>query len=127
MLTADASLLSGLWPPFAEAVRILKAYADYFQLSARIVSGFRSLAEQERLYAKGRTPAEITARVSKRGTGGSVTDAPPGSSSHNYGLAIDVEGPNQADVVWLARELGFGTVSWDPAHIEWPNWQQLLR
>lgn len=126
MLTSAPSILSGLWPPFAEAVRYLQIYADHYGLQASIVSGYRSMEEQRLLYAKGRTPAEITKRVSKRGTGGAVTDAPPGSSAHNYGLAVDIEGRDQSTVILLGKAIGFGTVSWDPAHLEWPNWQRLL-
>jgi hypothetical protein len=118
--------LSGLWPPFAEAVRYLIAWADYYGLQAQIVSGYRSPAEQAQLYAKGRTPVEITNQVKKRGQGGAVTDAPPGASAHNYGLAVDVEGRDQSQVVELAKLIGFGTVSWDPAHIEWPQWESLV-
>jgi len=120
--------LSGLWPPYRTAVQdYLMPYVQYFGLQGTIVSGYRSMEEQAVLYRKGRTPAEVAARVSKQGRDGAVTDAPPGSSAHNYGLAIDVEGPHQAQIVDLARQLGFGTVSWDPAHIEWPRWQSLLR
>lgn len=126
MLSFPQSIASGLWPPFAAAVSILKAWSDYFSLNATITSGYRDLREQERLYAIGRTPAEIAARVSKQGKGGAVTDAPPGSSAHNYGLAIDVEGPDQSAVMEIARALGFGLVSWDPAHVEWPNWRRLI-
>lgn len=42
------------------------------------ISGLRSWEEQERLYAQGRTAP-----------GKRVTNARPGSSMHNYGLAID--------------------------------------
>jgi peptidoglycan L-alanyl-D-glutamate endopeptidase CwlK len=42
------------------------------------ICGLRSWEEQERLYAKGRTAP-----------GARVTNARPGSSMHNYGLAID--------------------------------------
>lgn len=125
MALSAALYLSGLWPPFAEAVRYLQAYANSYGLNCSIVSGYRSIHEQNALYAQGRSPSEVANRVSKRGAGGAVTDAPGGTSPHNYGLAIDVEGPDQAAVVALAREIGFGTVSWDPAHIEWPNWRYL--
>lgn len=50
-----------------------------------VTSGYRDSAEQARLYAQGRTaPGEI------------VTNAPPGSSWHEFGLAFDVApmGPN---------------------------------
>jgi peptidoglycan L-alanyl-D-glutamate endopeptidase CwlK len=44
----------------------------------RVVQGLRTMAEQEALYAQGRsTPGAI------------VTNAPAGYSYHNYGLAID--------------------------------------
>ena len=63
MLRVSRSLVSGLWPPFAEAVSLLQHYADYYGLNATLVSGYRSMEEQQRLYAKGRTPAEIRGRV----------------------------------------------------------------
>lgn len=47
-------------------------------LAVRIVQGLRTIAEQNELYAKGRTT-----------TGAIVTNAKGGSSYHNYGLAID--------------------------------------
>lgn len=125
-LSVGRSTLAHLWPPFARAVGALQAWADYLGLDGRVISGFRSASEQSRLYAIGRTAREISARVSKQGRDGTVTDAPPGSSAHNYGLAIDVEGRDQRQLVELARQLGFGTVSWDPAHIEWPQWQRLI-
>lgn len=122
-MIAGTRLLSGLWPPFAGAVLYLLQWADYYRLEGQIVSGYRSLEEQRQLYAQGRTPQEIAQRVSKRGSGGSVTDAPPGSSAHNYGLAVDFDNKAIRD---LAAEIGFGTVSWDLGHVEWPGWQHLL-
>lgn len=48
------------------------------KLTIRIVQGLRTIAEQDALYAQGRTaPGKI------------VTKAKGGSSYHNYGLAID--------------------------------------
>jgi hypothetical protein len=45
----------------------------------RVVSGFRTFAEQDALYAQGRTtPGNI------------VTPARGGESAHNYGLAVDI-------------------------------------
>lgn len=47
-------------------------------IEIRIVSGYRSPAEQQVLYNQGRTtPGKV------------VTNAKPGRSNHNYGLAID--------------------------------------
>lgn len=57
-----------------------------------ITQGYRSVAEQNALYAKGRY-----------GNGGAiVTNAPGGYSNHNFGLAIDfaLYTPNGDQVVW---------------------------
>lgn len=69
---------SGINPRVKEyAIELIRrAYAEgiYVQIS----SGYRSNAEQQRLYNQGRTtPGNI------------VTNARPGQSVHNYGLAID--------------------------------------
>jgi hypothetical protein len=125
-LLSTGLYLSGLWPPFAEAVRYLSAYASYYNYQGAVSSGFRSSAEQATLYAQGRSPYEVTHQIPKRLGIDVVTNAPAGHSAHNYGLAVDVEGRDQAAIVSLARELGFGTVSGDPAHLEWPNWKSLL-
>jgi len=47
-------------------------------MAIRVVQGLRTIAEQNALYAKGRTTP-----------GPKVTNAKGGSSYHNYGLAID--------------------------------------
>ena len=47
-------------------------------IAVRIVQGLRTFEEQDALYQKGRTTA-----------GPSVTNAKPGSSYHQYGLALD--------------------------------------
>jgi peptidoglycan L-alanyl-D-glutamate endopeptidase CwlK len=47
-------------------------------IGIRIVQGFRTFAEQDALYAQGRTKP-----------GNKVTNARSGQSYHNYGLAID--------------------------------------
>lgn len=47
-------------------------------LSIRITQGLRTIAEQDALYAQGRTTA-----------GAIVTQAKGGQSFHNYGLAVD--------------------------------------
>jgi peptidoglycan L-alanyl-D-glutamate endopeptidase CwlK len=49
-------------------------------IEIRVVQGLRNWADQEKLYAQGRTePGEI------------VTYAPPGHSMHEFGLAVDCE------------------------------------
>lgn len=119
-------MLSGLWPPFAEAVRVLLQWTDYYALEVEIVSGYRTLEEQAEKYRQGRTLEQIRGHVSLHGSQGSVTDAFPGSSPHNYGLAVDLGGKGLGEAKRIAVVMGFGTVSWDFPHVEWPNWRQLI-
>jgi RHS repeat-associated protein len=71
----------------------------------RITQGYRSIAEQDALYAKGRTS-----------DGAVVTNAKGGTSYHNYGLAVDLALINKtvlvneiipSDIVNLALKHGF--------------------
>lgn len=99
-----------------------------------VIQGLRSMADSNALYAQGRTlPGQI------------VTNAPGGSSYHNYGLAFDfamvtygkddnVVGPNWMKVVSIMESHGmtwggtFPTIIDDP-HFENRfslNWRQLL-
>ncbi|TXG81123.1 MAG: M15 family peptidase [Spirochaetes bacterium] len=70
-----------LHPKIREEVKKLIIEANSVissSLTIRIVQGLRTIAEQDALYAQGRTlPGKI------------VTKAKGGSSYHNYGLAID--------------------------------------
>jgi peptidoglycan LD-endopeptidase CwlK len=90
----------------------------------------RTNEEQAALYAQGRTAP-----------GKKVTDAPPGQSAHNYGLAIDIVPVvfgkpdwNGADPVWKqAGALGQAAgLEWAGApgfpfpeepHFQLPNWR----
>lgn len=87
----------------------------------RIYSGFRSFDEQAALYGKGRTEADlITAGVDKKYAKPGekkVTNAKPGTSFHNYGLAFDGveivngnaiwETTKQQTIVDTAKKYGF--------------------
>lgn len=100
--------LSGLNKKFrAKAEQFLAAAQSIAQrngITIEVISGLRSWAQQSALYAQGRTkPGRI------------VTKARPGSSYHNYGLAIDLglfasgkyldeADPRRADRIY--RELG---------------------
>ena len=55
----------------------------------RVTDGYRSVEEQNSLYAQGRTTP-----------GNVVTRARGGTSYHNYGLAIDVVEMNKGQPVW---------------------------
>lgn len=115
-------------PSFADAVRRwLVPWCDWYGLSVSVApdGAYRSMTEQDRLYRLGRSAGQYAARTKLRGTQGSVTDAPAGYSPHNYGLALDLDGPDAAAAVDIARQLGFGLVSWDPLHIEHPQWRQI--
>ena len=50
-----------------------------YNLTIRIVSAYRSMEEQERIYNQGRTTPGVI-----------VTKSIPGSSYHNFGLAVDL-------------------------------------
>lgn len=63
----------------------------------RVVQGLRTIAEQDALYAQGRTaPGKI------------VTKAKGGSSYHNYGLAVDL-----AIIIDKDGNGTYETISWD--------------
>jgi peptidoglycan L-alanyl-D-glutamate endopeptidase CwlK len=69
-------------------------------ITIRVVQGLRSWQEQQALYDQGRTQA-----------GKIVTNAPPGHSWHQYGLAVD-----------LVPLSGMGP-DWNAQH---PVWQRLV-
>lgn len=72
----DTSLL---YKPFLWQVSQLLDEAWGLGLSFWPISGFRDYVEQSALYAQGRTAPGVR-----------VTDAQPGESPHNFGLAVDV-------------------------------------
>jgi peptidoglycan L-alanyl-D-glutamate endopeptidase CwlK len=88
-------------PPAAKALQPLVKRAAFNIVAemeklghpVRIVQGFRSQGEQNKLYAQGRTTA-----------GNIVTNARGGESFHNYGLAVDFtfrkEGYNASAELW---------------------------
>lgn len=88
--------------PYARAL-VLKAAAD--GITIKVISGLRTYAEQEALYAKGRTKP-----------GPRVTNARGGYSNHNFGIAFDIgvfngsqyvpESPRYKAVGVLGMELG---------------------
>lgn len=73
--------LSTVMPEFARSVQLALDQAEKEGISATIGfdGGYRSHAEQTKLFAKGRTaPGKV------------VTNAKAGQSLHNYGLAVDI-------------------------------------
>ena len=66
-------------PHFRALLRTLKTYATSKGLEAKIISANRTWAEQDALFAKGRTTE-----------GPKVTNARGGQSNHNYQIAVDI-------------------------------------
>ena len=92
-------VLSELEPATALKARRFLDAARKAGIDLRAISGRRTCAQQDQLYAQGRTaPGNI------------VTKARCGQSAHNYGLAIDVV------------EFINGVPAWDS-----PNWEVIGR
>ena len=84
-------------------------------IKVRIVQGLRTIAEQDALYAQGRTKP-----------GARVTNAKGGSSYHNYGMAIDVALMYDKD-----NNGSFETLSWDinadQDNDKVKDWQEIVK
>ncbi|KGX92944.1 peptidase M15 [Pontibacillus halophilus JSM 076056 = DSM 19796] len=111
VLSKNSRGLNGLHPVVkGKATQLIEnAYNRGVQIL--ITDGYRSFAEQQRLYNQGRTtPGSI------------VTNARPGQSYHNYGLAIDfaLYTKDGRKVVWDTRidGDGDGLSDWDEVVIE---------
>ena len=79
MNAASEHRLKEVYPPLAEAVRAMHEQLLNEDIIIRVTSGYRSFAEQQKLFNRGRTTA-----------GSIVTNARPGHSMHNFGLAVDL-------------------------------------
>ncbi len=74
-----ATLLLKVQPVFASFLIEAKKHFQEKGVDIRIICGTRTYAEQDALYAQGRTkPGQI------------VTKAKGGQSNHNFGIAVDV-------------------------------------
>lgn len=76
---AAEARLAKVNPQLAARIRNMAAALKAQGINVTVVSGLRTFAEQNALYAQGRTKP-----------GGIVTNARGGQSLHNYGLAVDV-------------------------------------
>lgn len=95
-----ATLHPGVQPVMRSFIVAAKAIASRQNLDVRAISGLRTFAEQDELYAKGRTAP-----------GPRVTNARGGFSNHNFGLAIDIgifsqDGKKYFDAHPLYKEFG---------------------
>ena len=101
-----ATLLSDVQP----IARVLVQKAAANGITIKIISGLRTYAEQDALYAKGRTAP-----------GPKVTNARGGFSNHNFGIAFDIgvfsgssylpESPKYKAVGVLGMDLGWNGVA----------------
>jgi peptidoglycan LD-endopeptidase CwlK len=90
-------------PTFADLVRAAATSLEAQGTYLLVVSGLRTAAEQDALYAQGRTtPGHI------------VTNAKAGQSMHNYGLAADI-------VPYLSGPTG--ALNWTPST---PQYQAMV-
>lgn len=80
----NKSSLQGLVPVVKNAAILLIKMCHDRNVELRITHGYRSLSEQQKIYDQGRTAA------SKAKGEKIVTNAKPGYSLHNFGLAIDI-------------------------------------
>jgi peptidoglycan LD-endopeptidase CwlK len=79
MDSVSENRLSQVHPALAAKIRSVAATMEANGVELRVVQALRTKAEQDALYAQGRTtPGKI------------VTDARGGYSMHNYGLAVDM-------------------------------------
>jgi len=91
------ALLSKVNPILAAKVRSMAETLAAQGITIIVVQGLRTIAEQDALYAQGRTtPGKI------------VTNAKGGQSYHNFGLACD-----------CAPENPDGSIDWNASHPTW--------
>ena len=96
MNIASEKRLSAVYPELARRIRALDVNLGKLGIQIVVVQGLRTFAEQDALFAQGRTrPGQI------------VTRAKGGQSLHNYGLAVDV-----APVILE----GGGKIDWNDLH-----------
>ena len=116
--TITEQRIGKLHPAIRDRVRQFINEAARLGIKLRITSGLRDFDEQSKLYAQGRTdPGQI------------VTNAKPGSSFHNYGLAIDVveikegkglwDNPNWPKIGAIGKSFGF---AWGG---DWKNFKDI--
>lgn len=120
--------LGGLHPTVRLHAEYALAYARHFGIPVRVTSGRRSTEQQRVLYQQYRACVD-------RGTFGTDKCAtrwpanPPGTSSHEYGLAWDsvVENPqHQAAWNYIRAALGFEVPRNDVIHAQVPDWRRYI-
>jgi peptidoglycan L-alanyl-D-glutamate endopeptidase CwlK len=98
--------LQGVHPVLAGKIRQLYLILAKKNIYIRVVQGLRTVAEQDALYARGRTAP-----------GKRVTNAPGGFSYHNYGLAVDCDPSLYGPAVKFIPD-------WNESHPTWAIMEQ---
>jgi peptidoglycan L-alanyl-D-glutamate endopeptidase CwlK len=98
MDSVSCARLAMVYKPLADKIMQMAEMLEGEGIVIRVVQGSRTWAEQDALYAQGRTAA-----------GKVVTNAKGGYSYHNFGLAVDC-GPMLADD---------SNIDWNAAHPAW--------
>jgi peptidoglycan L-alanyl-D-glutamate endopeptidase CwlK len=91
MTPSSENRLKKIHPELARRVRILVDNLAQGGVQIEVVQGLRTFAEQDALFAQGRSKS-----------GQVVTNARGGQSNHNYGLAVDVVPFNDGKPNWNA-------------------------
>ncbi|USP39251.1 M15 family metallopeptidase [Acinetobacter sp. XS-4] len=111
-------VIATLQPEVQIYARALIHKAEEVGIDIKVISGLRTYAEQDKLYAQGRT---------ENIKGGIVTNAKGGQSNHNFGIAFDIgvfegkeyleDSPKYKAVGALGMQLG----------LEWGgNWKTIV-
>lgn len=113
---ANQAMLSRLAPRVQRKALHFLDLAERDGVRLKIVQGLRTFAEQDALYAKGRTKS-----------GRIVTNAKGGQSIHNYGLAFDAAPVIDGVVSWDEKQYAnFGKWA-KAAGLEWGgNWKKFV-
>lgn len=97
----------GLDSEFAKKLEAFEKKLLQYGIKVILTSGYRSIAEQNALYAKGRTKP-----------GKKVTNARGGYSWHNFGLAADYAFVINGKVTWDGPWATFGKIARE-CRLEW--------
>jgi peptidoglycan L-alanyl-D-glutamate endopeptidase CwlK len=91
--------LSLVLPGLADKIRTMAEMLSLEGIEIRVTQGLRTWAEQAALYAQGRTAP-----------GSVVTNAQPGYSWHNFGLAVDVAPFDGGVPEWNTSQPAWGRI-----------------
>jgi hypothetical protein len=117
---AGKTKLYALYPPWRDWALWAVDQLERRGFSGTITSGKRSRTEQSRLYQD---------YISGRSK---LPAAPPGRSSHEYGLGLDFEvvqgykSPQQRQAMALLHQWGAELVAGDDVHAQYPGYRRFM-